>query len=321
MITYFLTLTSYFSHYNIALHTSRLPWIYDNPSYDSSKPFHFKHNNPYAVHLKSHNEDILNNCLNIMPKGSRLIILGDFAYKDHRYFIERLREKAKVLILIKGNHDKAGNDFYNIFRNSAIPEDMFDVKKECMSWLKRFRNGDVSIEDCRDGIISATWAKFANLNDWEMADQMSRECLNIFDSVHELGWETRVQNIDVTFSHYALKSWRGSYRGSISCFGHSHSRMPDFDNVLSCDMDCGTWGYSCLPFSAIIEKMRLKQEWMAKNGKYAEDGENRAEGQYSKDPDTRVLETRAKNKEIMRSLGYPINEKMWPTEVLKWPKT
>ena len=112
---------SHFRHGNICLHTSRMPWIYDNPAYDPSKPFHFKHNNPYAVHLKSHNEEILDNCLNMMPKGSRLICLGDFAYKDHRYFIDRLKEKASVLVIIKGNHDKVGNDFYNVFRNSAMP--------------------------------------------------------------------------------------------------------------------------------------------------------------------------------------------------------
>ena len=307
------------AHYNIALHTSRIPWIYDNPAYNPSKPFHFKYNNPYAVNLKSHNEDILNNCLNIMPKGSRLIVIGDFAYNDHRYFIERLKEKAATLVFITGNHDKAPNDFYNVFRNSAIPEDMFDVKKECMSWLKRFRNGDVNIEDCRDGIISATWAKFANLNDWEMADQMSKECLNLFDNVHEMGWRTTINKQNVTFCHYGMRTWASSFHGSILVHGHSHGRLPEFDNMLSCDADCGLWGYSVLPWCAVVEKMRLKQEWMAKNGKYPVDGENKAEGQYSKDPDTRVLETRAKNKAIMRSLGYPIDDRMWPTTVLKWP--
>jgi calcineurin-like phosphoesterase family protein len=311
---------SHYRHYNICLHTSRIPWIYDNPAYDNSKPYHFKYNNPYAVNLKSHDEDILNNCLKIMPKGSRLIILGDFAYKDHRYFIDQLKKKAHKLEFIKGNHDKAPIDFYNVFRSSAVPEDMFDVKKECVSWLKKFQNGDVDISDCRDGIISSIWAKFANLQDWEMADQMSKECLNLFDSVHEMGWRTNIKNIDVTFCHYAMKSWSGSYRNSIQCYGHSHGRMPEFDNVLACDTGIDCWGYSAVPWCAIVEKMRRKQEWMAKNGKYPVDGENKAEGQYSKDFDQRVLDIRAQNKEIMKSLGYPIDDKMWPTEVLKWPK-
>lgn len=317
----FLLSDSHFQHGNICLHTSRMPWICDNPSYDASKKFHFKYNNPYSVQLKSHDEDILNNCINIMPKGSRLIILGDFAYKNHKYFIEKLKEKASALIFIMGNHDGANQDFYNVFRNSVIPEDLFDVKKECMSWLKRFRNENVTIEDCRDGILSAIWAKFSSLQDWEMADQMSRECMNLFDNVHEMGWRTRIQNQDVTFSHYKQAAWASSVHGSISVHGHSHGRMPEFDNMLCCDADCGLWGYSVVPWCAIMEKMRLKKEWMAKNGKYPVDGENRAEGQYSKDFDQRVLETRAKNKEIMRSLGYPIDDKMWPTEVLKWPKS
>jgi calcineurin-like phosphoesterase family protein len=308
-------------HGNIAMHTSRMPWIYDNPNYDASKQFHFKHNNPYSVHLKSHNEDIINNCLNIMSKGSRLIVLGDFAYKNHRYFIEKLKEKASTLVFIKGNHDKAPQDFYNVFRDSTMPEDMLDVKKECTSLLKRFRNGDIDLEDCRDGIISSTWAKFANLQDWEMADQMSRECLNLFDNVHEMGFRTNIQKQDVTFCHYKMASWASSCHGSWNIFGHSHGRMPEFDNMLSCDAGIDVWGYTPVPWCAIVEKMRFKEEWMAKNGKYPVDGENRAEGQYSKDFDQRVIDTRMKNKEIMRSLGYPINDAMWPTEVLKWPQT
>jgi len=297
-----------------------MPWIYDNPAYDSSKPFHFKYNNPYAVNLKSHDEDILNNCLDIMPKGSRLICLGDFAYKNHRYFIERLKEKASLLVFIMGNHDKANRDFYNVFRNSAIPSDMFDIRKECNSFLKRFKNGDIDLNTCSDDIISTAWSKFVQLEDWEMADQMSTECLNLFDSVHEMGWRTNIQGQDVTFCHYKMASYASSCHGAWNVHGHSHLRMPEFDNVLVCDADVGGWGYCCVPWCAIVKKMQQKIEWMNKNGKYPIDGENRAEGQYSKDFNQRVIETRMKNKEIMRSLGYPINEKMWPTEVLKWPK-
>ena len=61
-----------------------------------------------------------------------------------------------------------------------------------------------------------------------------------------------------------------------------------------------------------IEKMQRKIKWINENGKYAVDGENKAEGHYAKDPEARVIETRKKNKEIMKSLGYPIIEEMWP---------
>ena len=53
-------------------------------------------------------------------------------------------------------------------------------------------------------------------------------------------------------------------------------------------------------------------EWVKINGKKIVDGENRAEGQYDKNPEQRVLDTRMKNKEIFRKMGYPIDEVMWP---------
>lgn len=296
-----------------------MPWIYDNPNYDPSKEFHFKYNNPYAVHLESHNNDILNNCNKIIPKkGARVIIIGDYAYKNHKYFIQSLNGDVKVFVM--GNHDDANQDFYNVFRNSAIPQDMFDIRKECNSFLKRFKNGDIDLSTCSDGVISAAWSKFVELQDWEMADQMSRECLNLFDSVHEMGFRTNIQRQDVTFCHYKMAAWASSVHGSWNVFGHAHGRMPEFDNMFSCDAGIDVWGYGPVPWCAIVKKMQEKKDWIKAHGKYPVDGENRAEGQYSKDFNQRIIETRMKNKEIMRSLGYPIDDRMWPTETLKWPE-
>jgi calcineurin-like phosphoesterase family protein len=300
------------SHYNIVLHTSRMPWIYDNPSYDPSKPFHFKSNNPHAVNLKSHDDDIIDNCNKIMPKDSRLIVIGDFAYKNHKSLIQRLNAKTKIFIM--GNHDKSNQDFYNVFKTDNMDlENMAEIRKECVSLLKRFRNEDIDLNTCTDGILSSAWSKFVSLQDWEMADQMSRECLNLFDNVHEIGYRTNIQGQDVTFCHYKMSTWASSCHGSWNIYGHSHFRMHEFDNILACDAGVDGWGYCCVPWCAIVKKMQLKIDWMKKNGKYPVDGENRAEGQYSRDPEQRVIETRMKNKEIMRSLGYPINEEMWPT--------
>jgi calcineurin-like phosphoesterase family protein len=309
---------THFNHYNASLHANRMPWIYDNPNYDKSKQFHFKYNNPYAVNLKSHNEDIIANCNKmISKKGSRLIILGDFAWKDHRYFLQKLNPSKKIFIM--GNHDKSPQDFFNVFRETPSPEEMSDIRKECNSLLKRFKNGDIDIDTCTDGFISAAWSKFVSLQDWEMMDQMSRECLNLFDSVHEMGWRTRIQKQDVTFSHYKMSSYASSCHNAWNIFGHAHLRMPEFNNVLSCDAGIDGWGYCCVPWCAIKKKMQLKIDWMKENGKYPVDGENKAIGEYDKDPELRVIETRKKNKEIMKSMGYPIDDRMWPTEVLKWP--
>jgi hypothetical protein len=78
--------------------------------------------------------------------------------------------------------------------------------------------------------------------------------------------------------------------------------------------DCGVdvWGYAPVPWNAIVDKMRLIQEKIDSEGGKFVDGETKATGVYDKDPEQRKLDTRAKNKTIMESLGYVLDEKMWP---------
>jgi len=222
----------------------RRPWLYHNPSYDSSKPEHFKFNNPWDVHLKSHDDAIIENHNKLVKKGDIVILLGDFAWRDHNSYLARLNGKH---IMVLGNHDK-----------------------------------------------------------------MNQDSLRNFSEVHEMGCRKTIMGWDITFSHYAMRSWASSYHGSVHCFAHSHGRMPEFDNMLACDGGVDVWGFGVLPIEAFFKKMQIKLDWIKEHGKYAVDGENRAEGQYDKDPEQRVIETRIKNKEIMKSLGYPIDEVMWP---------
>jgi len=100
-------------HYNVALHCNRLPWIYPNPKYDPDKPEHFKFNNPRAVHLESHDNDIIDNWNGIAGKKDLVYILGDLAWKNHAHYIQRLNGKK---ILIKGNHDKMSCDALRLFK-------------------------------------------------------------------------------------------------------------------------------------------------------------------------------------------------------------
>ncbi len=229
-----------------------MPWIVPNPDYDPSKKLHFKYNNPYSVNLKSHDEALVENWNKMVPKGSNVYILGDFAWKDHNHFIMALNGRKYMII---GSHDK-----------------------------------------------------------------MNQDSLKNFTEVNKFGMRAKIQGQEVILSHCAFRVWEGSFKGfTWSLYGHSHGRLPEFDNMFSFDIGVDTWGYTPVPWCAVVEKIRLKKEWIAKHGKYPVDGETRADGQYDKDPDQRVIETRMKNKEIMRSLGYPIDDRMWPTEVLKWP--
>jgi len=252
MNNYFIWADPHINHKNVILHCMREPWLYPNPDYNPMLPKHFKFNNEWAVNLKSHDDDIIDNHNQLVKRGDTVIILGDFAWRDHNKYLARLNGKH---IMILGNHDK-----------------------------------------------------------------MNQDVLRNFSEVHEMGCRKKINGWDITFSHYAMRSWPSSCHNSVHCWAHSHGRMPEFDNMLACDGGVDIWGYGVLPIDVFFKKMQMKIDWIKENGKYAVDGENRAEGQYDRNPDQRVIDVRKKNKEIMRSMGYPINEKMWPTEVLKWPK-
>jgi len=143
-------------------------------------------------------------------------------------------------------------------------------------------------------------------------DKANQETYKNFTEVHEFGCHKQIMGYNITLCHYALRTWPGSYKGhSFLAYGHSHIRLPEFDNMLCGDVGVDGCGYGLWPFEVFLKKMQLKLEWINKNGKIPVDGENKAEGQYSKDPEQRVIETRNKNKEIFKSMGYPINEEMW----------
>jgi calcineurin-like phosphoesterase family protein len=100
------------NHRAIILHALRKPWLIENPNYDSSKPFDFELNNPNDVNLEAHDTALIENWNKIVSKGDRVIIIGDFAWKNHLKYLMALRGKK---ILIKGNHDKASQEVYKNF--------------------------------------------------------------------------------------------------------------------------------------------------------------------------------------------------------------
>lgn len=229
-----------------------MPWIHPNPNYDLDKPRHFKYNNPWAVDIKAHDQDIIANINNLYSKKDTLYILGDFAYQNHARYINMIKPK---LVLIKGNHDKASQNVYKLF-----------------------------------------------------------------SEVHEMGcrkiFSDNGKKTDVTLCHYGMKTWASSCHGSMSLYGHSHGRLPEFDNMFSFDVGVDVWGYAPVPWDAIVEKMKRIQDKIDAAGGRFVDGEFKASGIYDKDPNQRMLDIRAYNKEIMRYLGYDIDERMWPTELI-----
>jgi calcineurin-like phosphoesterase family protein len=300
-----VTADPHLAHKNIILHCNRTPWIYPNPDYDPEKKFHFKHNNPKAVDLKRHDEEFIENWNSRVDKKDRVKILGDFAYKNHRKFIDALNGKK---ILIKGNHDKMSHDCYVTWEEFDINDHSVfnDVQKEISSCLKRFRNGDIDVRECQDSILKSAWSKFMSIQNTEDIDQMTNACYNKFEGVHEMGVRRNINGKDVTLCHYAMRSWASSCHGAWHLYGHSHGRMPEFDNMFAFDVGIDVWDYAPIPWCVVEEKMKRIQEKIDKAGGRHVDGEFAAKGLYSKDPEERVIETRKKNMEILKAVGIEV---------------
>ena len=109
----FCTSDLHLQHYNVVLHCNRKPWMYKNPNYKPNEKYNFKHNNPYAVHLESHNQDLISNWNKLVGHKDEVKILGDLAWKDHTKYIMALNGSKT---LIRGNHDKMPLTAYQLFK-------------------------------------------------------------------------------------------------------------------------------------------------------------------------------------------------------------
>lgn len=246
MGNFFIWADPHLGHKNCIRLCHRKPWLIPNPDFNPLDVEHFGLNNKYISDIQKHDSDLINNHNSLVKKGDMVIILGDFAWRDHGKYLAQLKGNH---ILVTGNHDKMPNDV-----------------------------------------------------------------LRCFTEVHEMGCRKRILGWDITFCHYAMRSWASSCHNSVNFHGHSHGRMPEFKNMLACDGGVDIWGYGVMPLEAGLKKMQMKIDWTKENKLNIVDGEYRADGEFDKDPNQRVLDIRLENKEIMRSLGYSIDETMWLTE-------
>jgi len=296
MTTWF-TADSHFFHPNIVLHCKRMPWLYSNPTYNPDKPYHFKHNNPWAVDIKAHDEALIENWNERVGKKDRVYILGDFAYKNHRQYILSLNGNK---ILIKGNHDKMSHDCYNLFQEISEEDRIFrEMQKECHSFLKQFKNGNIDMLSCSENLIKTLWAKFMGIESIEDIDQMTSQCYNLFEDVHEMGLRRRIDGVDITMCHYGMRTWASSIHGAYQIYGHSHGRLPEPKGMYSFDVGVDVWDYAPIPWEVVIEKMKRIKEGVTR----VLDGEDLDD--LSKF-DQKIMETRRNNYVILQSMGIPI---------------
>lgn len=308
------TFISYLTHSNIVLHANRKPWIKPNPNYDPNKPFHFKFNNPNSVDICAHDKDLVENWNKIVNKNDIVYILGDFAYKNHRDHILSLNGNK---ILIKGNHDKMSQDCYNLMKDiseidgflqdcqdelgkACERQNIFNkLRKECHSYLKQYKNDTIDMLNCSDNIIKTVIAKLQEMQGVENIDQMTPLCYNLFTGVHEMGVRKEINQIDITLSHYAMRTWASSIHGAYHLYGHSHGRLCEPKGMLSFDVGVDVWDYAPIPWEVVVEKMKRIKLGTLK----PIDGE---QIKNLNEFDQKVMENRRNNYAILKDLGIPI---------------
>mgnify|MGYP003973743775 CR=1 FL=1 len=62
-----------------------------------------------------------------------------------------------------------------------------------------------------------------------------------FKWVRDLSTSVRVEGIDIVLSHWAYLVWGESHYGSWNLYGHSHGKLEEFANKLSCDVGYDVW--------------------------------------------------------------------------------
>ena len=251
METYVISDT-HFSHEEILKHCRR-PWCVPNPAYDPTLPYDFRTNHPLAVtkeSLEAHDQTIIDNWNSMVTKKDRVIIVGDFAFRNHAQYASMLHGRK---ILVMGNHD--------------------DMTREA---LKHF--AEVYDFGCVKKVMTGATSQ-----------------------------DGKIIKEKVTFCHYAMRAWPGSWDGTPALHGHSHGRMPELDILLSFDVGVDVWGYAPIPWEAIQRRIDEKRASMRSKGP-AENGDGRPRGSYSSNPDERVIETRARNMAVLKAVGINVKD-------------
>ena len=79
-------------------------------------------------------------------------------------------------------------------------------------------------------------------------------------------FELKVQDADcengvqrIVLFHYAMRVWRGDYRGSWHLYGHSHNNLPDKEDSLSFDVGVDCHNFYPLEYGEVKAIMKNKK--------------------------------------------------------------
>lgn len=147
-------------------------------------------------------------------------------------------------------------------------------------------------------------------------DEMSQDALKSFVEVHQFGVQKSIctgklypdgkgVKDDVTFCHYAMRSWPNSCYGSAHIYAHDHGRMPELDNLIAFTCSTNVWGFIPTPWEAIQRRIDAKRRIVqARN--VTDGGESFPKCSYSSDPEKRIEATRKRNLAVLKEIGINI---------------
>ena len=91
-------------------------------------------------------------------------------------------------------------------------------------------------------------------------DAMNQDTIRLFTEYHKGMLIRTINNVQFVMTHCAMWVWEGSRYNAINVHGHSHMRLPEFDDVRRMDVGVdGSSGYAPWDVDFIIYKMALKK--------------------------------------------------------------
>jgi len=124
-----------------------------------------------------------------------------------------------------------------------------DVKTGDHVWVL----GDLAWRDHRKYLSRLNGKKYLVLGSH---DKMSQDTLRLFAEVHG-GAVTRLFNgTPFILSHCAFRVWERSHYGSINLYGHSHGRLPEYNDKLQMDVGVDSWSFRVVPLELVLMIMK-----------------------------------------------------------------
>jgi calcineurin-like phosphoesterase family protein len=87
---------------------------------------------------------------------------------------------------------------------------------------------------------------------WGNHDRPSVICMNRWYGADPI-LEIKVEGIEITLCHYAMRVWNKSHHGALMLYGHSHGTLPG--NNQSLDVGVDAWNFYPVTLSEIKKRM------------------------------------------------------------------